>query len=81
MPLETQLTDLDLEDAIAYKFFIDNLPLVMEDSLTDPDITQEKLEEIKEAITLLAGLAYRISNIFMSMRIANKSNNDRIESD
>jgi alkylhydroperoxidase/carboxymuconolactone decarboxylase family protein YurZ len=81
MPLETQLTDLDLEDAIAYEFFMDNLPVIMGDSLKNPEITDEEIEQTIEAITLLAGMSYKIAERFALMRIANKSTNDRIESD
>jgi hypothetical protein len=71
----------DLEDAIAYEFFMDNLPVIMGDSLRNPEITEEKIEQTVEAITLLAGMAYKIADRFALMRIANKRTDDRIESD
>ena len=71
----------DLEDAIAYEFFMDNLPVIMGDSLRNPEITEEEIEQTVEAITLLAGMAYKIAERFGLMRIANKSTDDRIESD
>jgi hypothetical protein len=82
MVLETQITfDFDLEDAIAYEFFMDNLPVIMGDSLKNPEITDEEIEQIVEAITLLAEMSYKIAERFELMRIANKKTDDRIESD
>lgn len=68
----------DLEDAIAYEFFMNNLPVIMGDSFSDPDITEEKIEQTVEAITLLAGMSYKIAERFALMRIANKRTDDRI---
>jgi hypothetical protein len=82
MVLETQITfDFDLEDAIAYEFFMDNLPVIMGDSLKNPEITDEEIKQIIEAITLLAEMSYKIAERFELMRIANKRTDDRIESD
>jgi hypothetical protein len=81
MPPETQITNFDLEDAIAYEFFMDNLPVIMGDSLKNPEITDKEIEQTIEAITLLAGMAYKIADRFGLMRIANKRTDDRIQSD
>jgi alkylhydroperoxidase/carboxymuconolactone decarboxylase family protein YurZ len=83
MTLEAEHTTFlfDLEDAIAYEFFMNNLPVIMGDSLENPDITDEEIAQTIEAITLLAGMSYKIAEKFGLMRIANKRTNDRIESD
>jgi hypothetical protein len=60
---------------------MDNLPVIMGDSLRNPEITEEEIEQTVEAITLLAGMAYKIAERFGLMRIANKKTDDRIESD
>ena len=76
-----QIEHMDLEDAIAYEFFMDNLPVIMGDSLKNPEITDEEIEQTIEAITLLAGMSYKVAERFALMRIANKRTDDRIESD
>jgi hypothetical protein len=81
MLLETQITNFDLEDAIAYEFFMNNLPVIIGDSFENPEITDEEIEQTIEAITLLAGMSYKIAERFALMRIANKRTDDRIESD
>jgi hypothetical protein len=83
MTLEAEHTTFlfDLEDAIAYEFFMDNLPVIMGDSLKNPEITDEEIKQIIEAITLLAEMSYKIAERFELMRIANKRTDDRIESD
>lgn len=81
MPLETQITNFDLEDAIAYEFFMDNLPVIMGDLLKNPEITDEEIEQTIEAITLLAGMSYKVAERFGLMRIANKRTDDQIKSD
>jgi hypothetical protein len=83
MTLEAESTTFlfDLEDAIAYEFFMNNLPVIMGDFPKNPEITDEEIEQTIEAITLLAGMAYKIADRFALMRIANKRTNDRIESD
>jgi len=74
-------SSFDLEDAIAYEFFMDNLPVIMGDSFKNPEITNEEIEQTIEAITLLAGMSYKIAKKFGLMRIANKRTDDRIKSD
>jgi hypothetical protein len=83
MTLEAEHTTFlfDLEDAIAYEFFMDNLPVIMGDSLRNPEITDEEIEQTIEAITLLAGMSYKIAERFALMRIANKRTDNRIKSD
>ena len=83
MTLEAEHTTFlfDLEDAIAYEFFMDNLPVIMGDSLKNPEITEEEIEQTVDAITLLAGMSYKIAEKFKLMRIANKRTDDRIKSD
>ena len=84
MSLETLINDssFDIEDAIAYEFFMNNLPVIMGDTFKDPDVTDEDIEQIIEAITLLAGMSYKIAERFGLMRIANKRKaNDQIKSD
>jgi hypothetical protein len=81
MPLETQIINFDLEDAIAYEFFMNNLPVIIGDCFENPEITDEKIEQTIEAITLLAGMSYKIAERFGLMRIANKRTDDRIQSD
>jgi hypothetical protein len=83
MTLEAEHTTFlfDLEDAIAYEFFMDNLPVIMGDSFRNPEITEKEIEQTVEAITLLAGMSYKIAEKFGLMRIANKRTNDRIKSD
>jgi len=80
MTLEFEHTDFsfDLEDTIAYEFFMSNLPVIMGDSFKNPDITNEEIEQTVEAITLLAGMSYKIAKRFGLMRIASKTTNDRI---
>ena len=74
-------SSFDLEDAIAYEFFMDNLPVIMGDSFKNPEITNEEIEQTIEAITLLAGMSYKITEKFGLMRIANKRTDDQIKSD
>ena len=84
MSLETLINDssFDIEDAIAYEFFMNNLPVIMGDTFKDPDVTDEDIEQTIEAITLLAGMSYKIAERFGLMRIANKrKTNDQIKSD
>jgi len=83
MTLEAEPTTFlfDLEDAIAYEFFMNNLPVIMGDSFKNPKITDEEIEQTIEAITLLAGMSYKIAERFWLMRIANKRTDNRIKSD
>jgi hypothetical protein len=83
MTLEIKATDssFDLVDAVAYEFFMDNLPVIIGDCLNNPEITDEEIEQIIKAITLLAEMSYKIAERFELVRIKNKTTNDRIESD
>ena len=82
MSLEARLEHVDLVDAIAYEFFMDNLKIVIGDSLEDPKLTDERVLEVVEAITGLAGMAYGIAGKFASVRNELKAQqNDRIKSD
>jgi hypothetical protein len=84
MTLEMRATDLsfDLADAVAYEFFMNNLEGVLDDSLSNPELTDEKVLEIVETITLLAGMAYGIAGKFESVRAEfKKKHNDQAESD
>ena len=84
MTLEIKATDssFDLVDAIAYEFFMNNLQDVLGDSLNDPELGNERVLEIVETITLLAGMAYGIAAKFKEVRTEFKNkHNDQIESD
>ena len=82
MSLETRLEHVDLIDAIAYEFFMDNLQTVIGDSLENPKLTDERVVEIVDTITLLAGMAYGIAGKFNMVRteFRNRSD-DQTESD
>jgi hypothetical protein len=84
MTLHTKVTDssFDLIDVIAYEFFINNLEDVIGDSFSNPELTDEKVLEIVETITLLAGMAYGIAEKFELVRTEfKKKHNDQTESD
>lgn len=84
MSLEMRLPDssLDLVDAIAYEFFMDNLQNILGDSLTTPGITDERVLEVVESIALLAEMSYGIAGKFESVRTEFKAQqDDRIQSD
>lgn len=82
MSLEIRLELVDLTDAIAYEFFMNNLETVIGDSLEDlklteknpklteedPELTDEKVLEVVESITLLASMAYNIAGKFKQVR-------------
>jgi hypothetical protein len=70
MSLETKVTDpsFDFVDGIAYEIFMNNLQDILGDSITTPGITDEKVSEIVETITSLAGMAYGIAGKFESVR-------------
>jgi len=88
MQLKTQITDssFDLMDAIAYEFFMDNLPAVMDDFINDPDsdseIANEKILKAVELIGVLAEMAYGIAGKYDVVRTEfKKLQHDRIKSD
>ena len=82
MSIETRLEHADLVDAIAYEFFMDNLQTVIGNSLEDPKLTDKRILEVVDSITLLAGMAYGIAGKFNMVRteFRNRSD-DRTESD
>lgn len=88
MQLKTQITDssFDLMDAIAYEFFMDNLPAVMDDFFNDPDsdseIANEKILKAVELVGVLAEMAYGIAGKYDVVRAEfKKKHNDQTESD
>lgn len=76
-----QSSFFDLKDAIAYEFFMDNLPKIMGDVFETPGVTDEEITATIESITLLAGMSYQIAEKFWLMRTANEKIDDQIESD
>ena len=74
MALTTKINDptLTLEDAIAYEFFMDNLPNIIGDSLGNPNATEEEINQIVDGISLLALMSYRIAERFEYVRTATK---------
>lgn len=60
---------LSLEDAIAYEFFMDGVPRIMEDAY-------ENEQDMTEAIAKLATASYIIANIFCSARSTNTEQSD-----
>ena len=74
MALTTKIIDstLTLEDAIAYEYFMDNLPNIMGDSLGNPELTEEEINQIVDGISLLALMSYRIAQRFEVVRTLNK---------
>jgi hypothetical protein len=74
MTLTTKIIDptLTLQDAIAYEFFMDNLPNIIGDSLGNPNATEEEINEIVDGISLLALLSYRIAQRFEVVRNTTK---------
>jgi len=74
MTLTTKIIDptLMLEDAIAYEFFMDNLPNIIGDSLGNPEATEEEIDQIVDGISLLALMSYRIAQRFECAREAMK---------
>jgi len=79
MALTTKITDptVTLEDAIAYEFFMDNLPNIIGDSLGNPEATDEEINEIVDGISLLALMSYRIADRFECAREAMKIVNEK----
>ena len=78
MALTTKITDptVTLEDAIAYEFFMDNLPNIIGDSLGNPEATDEEINEIVDGISLLALLSYRIADRFECVRDLRKDSEE-----
>jgi len=70
MTLTTKIIDptLKLEDAIAYEFFMDNLPNIIGDSLGNPEATEEEINQIVDGISLLALMSYKIADRFEYVR-------------
>lgn len=82
MSLEMRLEHVDLVDAIAYEFFMENLQTVLGDSLEDPELRDERILEVVESITLLAGMAYGIAGKFKQVRTEFRTRQDeQAESD
>lgn len=82
MSIETRLEHVDLVDAIAYEFFMDNLQTIIGDSLENPKLTDERVVEIVDTITSLAGMAYGIARKFNMVRTEFKNrSDDQTESD
>ena len=76
MSLEIRLEHVDLVDAIAYEFFMENLQTVLGDSLEDPELRDERILEVVESITLLAGMAYGIAGKFKQVRTECRARQD-----
>lgn len=55
---------LSLEDAIAYEFFMESTPKIMEDAY-------ENEQDMTEALAKLATASYMIANIFSAARSIN----------
>jgi len=79
MTLTTKIIDptLTLEDAIAYEFFMDNLPNIIGDSLGNLEATEEEIDQIVDGISLLALMSYRIAQRFECAREAMKIVNEK----
>ena len=79
MTITTTIIDstLTLEDAIAYEFFMDNLPNIIGDSLGNPEATEEEIDQIVDGISLLALMSYRIAQRFECAREAMKIVNEK----
>ena len=74
MTLTTKIIDptFTLQDAIAYEFFMDNLPNIMDDSLGKSNATDEEINDIVNGIRLLALMSYKIADAFEYVRTATK---------
>ena len=70
MALNTEVNDpnFDRADAIAYEFFMDNLPNILGDSFNNPEVTDEEINQIVDAIRLLALMSYKIAQTFEHVR-------------
>lgn len=78
MALNTNVNDpdFDLADAIAYEYFMENLPSIIGDAFADPDITDEQIGELVDGISILAAVSYKIAERFEHTRNAVKKNKE-----
>ena len=78
MALNTNVNDptFDLTDAIAYEFFMENLPKMIGDAFGDPDITDAEVEELVNGIYTLAAVSYKVAERFEHIRNAVKKSKE-----
>lgn len=78
MALNTNVNDptFDLTDAIAYEYFMENLSVMMGDSLGNPDITDAEIEELVNGISILAAVSYKVAERFEHIRNAVKKSKE-----
>ena len=75
--IQGQSEDFDLEDAIAYEFFMNNI-----EKFFFPDEEETRLgEEICKEVALLAQCSYHLAQIFVDSRKAHKQKTKTNEQD